>query len=637
MTSRFLSVMRLQRHFATGAQEELDFTPGVNVLVGRPNTGKTKWLQTLDFLLGDPGGNPFEGADELGLADKYDAAGATLRIGQEDFRVERRWRETGGKGRVYVDGAAMVAKDFQHWLMDKLGIPLLSFPKGNPMSGQTWPELSFRILLRHIYRQQRFWGGIADQQPDGEQHASLLQFLGLAEHLYTDDYARLVELKRTVDRLQARRDAYANTLNDLARDLLSDDDISVHVSVATIEAATQRLDAESTELREARNALLATAQESAIPIERRSYIADLATRRSAALARLENIGLKRSAACERLGDIVRYRADLTDEIERMHRAEDAGSVLADLKITHCPACDQSVSALSYHGHDCFLCHQSLPPEPLLEGLGTVRLRFERDRLAGELAEAVEFEAILRADVGKHIDEAAAAEAELQLIDEELTPAREAVAAVAQSEVSAIDMALGRAAERQRQLERVAAALELGATLTAQISKLEQEIVPIQTRVDDTSRAIDFEAAASQLEDGMNAYLEALNHPGKKVWLHSHVNVDISRSGLTFRVGRQRWSAALGGTDSLYFLMAYHYGLLALSAKPGSHYPGLSIIDVPGEFSGEAVADKENFIVQPFIDLLNRDEFAGAQLIITGASFTGLSGAHFQRLTEVHVA
>ncbi|MES1973343.1 MAG: hypothetical protein V4472_12870 [Pseudomonadota bacterium] len=637
MTRPFLSIARLRRHFATGQQEELTFEPGVNLLVGRPNTGKTKWLQTLDFVLGDTGGNPFEGADETALAEKYDAAAADLRIGAESFLVERRWRESGGKGKVYVDGTAMLAKDFQHWLLKELGIPLLSFPKGNPASGQTWPELSFRILLRHVYRQQRFWSDIADKQPEGEQHASVLQFLGLAEKVYSADYEELVLLKRRVDLLTARRDQYANTLNELARDLLSDEDISVHVSVATIAAATTRLAGEAAALQERRTALLTAAQDEAIPAGQHSHIADLSARRSRALSRLESIAHKQGTATERLSDITRYRADLGDEIERMKRAEDAGAVLADLKITHCPACDQSVNALAYHGPDCFLCHQALPPEPVIADLGSVRLRFESDRLASELAEAVEFEGILKAEIAKHVAEAAETRAEIGEIEAELTPARDAIGALAQAEISAIDMALGRGAERGRQLDRVSAALELGADMTTEIARLEKEIVPVQKRVDDALGAIDFHAAAAQLEDGMNAYLEALNHSKKKVWLHSHVNVDISRTNLSLRVGRQRWNTALGGTDSLYFLMAYHYGLLTLSANAGAHYPGLSIIDVPGEFSGEAVADKENFIVQPFIDLLKRDEFAGAQLIITGASFTNLSGAHFQRLTHVHVA
>jgi hypothetical protein len=63
----------------------------------------------------------------------------------------------------------------------------------------------------------------------------------------------------------------------------------------------------------------------------------------------------------------------------------------------------------------------------------------------------------------------------------------------------------------------------------------------------------------------------------------------------------------------------------------------AVIDVPGEFSGEAVEDKENFMVQPSIDLLARDSFRGAQAIITGAEFTGLQGAHQMRLAEVFVA
>lgn len=136
---------------------------------------------------------------------------------------------------------------------------------------------------------------------------------------------------------------------------------------------------------------------------------------------------------------------------------------------------------------------------------------------------------------------------------------------------------------------------------------------------------------------MNEYLNAINVQRRDVWRHSQVSIDVSRSGFTMKVGRRRWQVALGGTDTLFFLMAYHYGLLALSDKAGCHYPGLAIIDLPGEFSGEAVEDKENFIVQPFIELLNRDGYAGAQLIMTGASFAGLEGANLQRLAHVYLA
>ena len=100
----FLSIESIDRLQAAGELESLSFELGVNVLVGVPNTGKTKWLQLLDYLLGDPGNNPFEGAVETGLAGKYVSAGANLRIGEALYRVERRWQESGAKTKVFVEG-----------------------------------------------------------------------------------------------------------------------------------------------------------------------------------------------------------------------------------------------------------------------------------------------------------------------------------------------------------------------------------------------------------------------------------------------------------------------------------------------------------------------------------------------------
>ncbi len=159
MSQSFLSIGRLTRTLFNGQTEALTFLPGVNVLVGSPNTGKTKWLQTLDHLLGDP--TSIDATFDEQLLAKYDSATVELLVGDECLYVERRWKEAGGKTKIFVNKEAMPAREFQHLLLGKLGIPLLHFPKGNPLSGQTWPELSFRMLLRHIYRQQRFWSGIA--------------------------------------------------------------------------------------------------------------------------------------------------------------------------------------------------------------------------------------------------------------------------------------------------------------------------------------------------------------------------------------------------------------------------------------------------------------------------------------------
>ncbi|MGA2219338.1 MAG: hypothetical protein ABSG51_14690 [Terracidiphilus sp.] len=633
----FLSVESIDRLQAAGELESLSFESGVNVLVGVPNTGKTKWLQQLDYLLGDPGNNPFEGAVETGLADKYVSAGANLRIGETLYRVERHWQESGAKTKVFIDGKGLNPSEFQEWLLQQLGVPLLHFPRGNPMSGQTWPELSFRMLLRHMYRQQRFWGDLADKQPETEQVACVLQFLGVAERLYTEDYAQLIAKKMEIERLRGRRDQYNETLGDIARDILSEPSVSVTLTMAGVKKAKESVGAEIERLRENRIAMIERARDTAVPPQERSRVSRLAERRAQLIAILEKTRRTMDESSERLSDLKTYSDDLTEELSRMNRAADAGSVLADLKITHCPACDQVVANDGVDHEHCFLCHQSVQAEPMLEELGSARLQFEQNRLSGELKETVELTGVLDRELAALVSEVKLREEELTTIEDELVPARSNVGALVQTEVSEIDMALGKAGERIRQIDRVLAALDLGKNLTEKISALQSEIEPLQDRVEAMIESIDFRAAASALEDGMNDYLNEVNSIRPGSWKHSAVTITLSRSKLDIRVGQRRWQQALGGTDTLYFLMAYQFGLLTLSDKDGAHYPGLSIIDLPGEFSGEEIEDKENFIIQPFIDLVGSESYLGSQVIITGASFKGLEGVRRLALNEVHVS
>jgi len=224
-----------------------------------------------------------------------------------------------------------------------------------------------------------------------------------------------------------------------------------------------------------------------------------------------------------------------------------------------------------------------------------------------------------------------------MVDNELAPLRAAVSALVSEQISAVDMELGELNERQRQMGRLRGAVELGLKLGAEIIEIEKRIKPLDDQVSAMIRATDFDDASKVLADGMNAYLKAVNRLKPGIWPHYDVSLDITANTFRFKVGSRKWQAALGGTDSLYFLMAYHYGLLTLSVQAGCHHPGLAILAMPAEFAGELIEDKENFIVQPFIELLDREEFSETQIIITGASFLGLEGAARRELTEVHVS
>jgi DNA repair ATPase RecN len=324
MTSNpYLSVGRLLRRLTTGNTEVLEFYPGVNVLIGRPNTGKTKWLETLDYLLGDMGSNPFEGLGKESLTDKYDAASVELFIGDERLYVERRWREQSAKHRIFVNEAGFSAPDFQRLLLEKLHIPVVHFPKGNPMSGQTWPELSFRTLLRHMYRRQRFWGDIADLQPEADQHATLLQFLGLAERIFNDDYGKLIQLKMESEHLRARRDQYEQTLKELAGDVLTDPTLQSFITEGSVQEAEARLLGELESLRSQRMRVLGAARDQTVAPEYRVRVEQLGQTRAKLIVGLQELHRRQQAIAERRADIERYRADLNEEIDRMNRARDA--------------------------------------------------------------------------------------------------------------------------------------------------------------------------------------------------------------------------------------------------------------------------------------------------------------------------
>src|SRR5947207_841807 len=116
MSRPTIRILRVERSRIVGPPEKLVFDSGVNVLVGRPNTGKTRWLQTLDFLLGDNGANPFESDIDEHLAVKYGGASAVLNVNDEVLHVERKWDELGAKSKVFVNGVPMGAQDFQRLL-----------------------------------------------------------------------------------------------------------------------------------------------------------------------------------------------------------------------------------------------------------------------------------------------------------------------------------------------------------------------------------------------------------------------------------------------------------------------------------------------------------------------------------------
>jgi hypothetical protein len=132
---------------------------------------------------------------------------------------------------------------------------------------------------------------------------------------------------------------------------------------------------------------------------------------------------------------------------------------------------------------------------------------------------------------------------------------------------------------------------------------------------------------------MNTYLNVINELKPNSWTQAPIDFVLRPRGFMVRVGRSDWQSKLGGTLTLFFLMAYHYALLRLVSKQGCHYPGLCILDFPAQLDGVTVTDSENFVLEPFQRLMQQAP-ATTQLIAAGSSFDGLKQANRIEFSKV---
>lgn len=629
---------RLPEH---GPEDRLAFTTGVNVVVGPPNTGKTKWLQILDYLMGNDG-KPEEVLGDEVFA-KYDSAEALLVVAGQEIRVERRWKQAGARTKVFVDENSLSLKDYLGALMDRLSIPMIHYPQGDPYGDRTWPELGWRGLYRHVYRRQTFWGDIADRQYESEQHACLLQFLGIAEHLFSEQYGSLVEKQKAIRDLRVAKDQFLSMLHEVSREIIGQEELGVAVTPQSIDAAIERTETEIQSFEQQRQAVLTALIQSVSPHEAQPSssegptVEELGQRLADLRARQDTVAQALNRTQARMTEVESYRANLEEELGRLERAQQAGAVLADLKITHCPACDREINQPGSEDDQqvCYVCKRPLPEVPTGGLSAKDRLELEMEQLKAEVSEANDLRAALSQDLRRLQDERATADAEVQRLQQMLRPIRRAAAAVLPPEIAVFDMKIGQLQERSQQLARIRQSLQRRESLSQQINQIQQEVAALEQQVAQQSTLIEFDQAGDTLSDGINTYLNMIKQASPTSWTQDAIRVHLEERRFRINVGNARWQAKLGGTLTLYFLIAYHFGLMSLMDKPRCHFPGLVILDFPAELEdGSTVADKENFVLEPFVTLLRKPAFEPCQVIAAGVAFQNLVGANRTELTRI---
>lgn len=632
MNKTFLlkSLSRFPQH---GNEDTLTFTPGVNLIVGLPNTGKTKWLRMLDYLMGDTGLPEDAFGDDL--VSKYDSLQALIEIGGEEFEIERNWKEKGAKQKTYINGQGLASSEFSQFILQKLNIPVLHFPKGNPYAERSWPEISWRMMLRQIYRQERFWSEIADKQPESEQHACLLQFLGLAQYVFPQQLGIMVDKRKELYTLQARKEEFQNIFQKISKELVADSSISVFPTEDSIDKRIQELELEITKYEEKKQSIFEMVVQSnkakEIPI-----IIELGEKRTALSIERDNILNIVKQSEKRYDELSAYHRTLKIELEKLSRTLTAGISLADIQVTHCPACDREITRQNSSLGRCYVCGQ---PEKLEYGTASnakSRIEFEVEQLEEEISEIDQLINKLAEENEESIYQVRQIDSQLQTLEEQIQLTRMSISSVVPTEVPLIDNQIGRIQERIQQLKRLKNTLQLRNKLSKDIEKLENHIKSLENETDTLGEKLSLQDFNDILSDGMNTYLNILKKGDDNRWPEDAVSVEIKEKGFSINVGKGKWQSKLGATLKCYFLLSYHYSLMLLSRRDGCHYPGFGIVDFPPTLAdGAVIADKENFLIEPFIDLINNNLSRCGQLIVTGNSFVKVEGANRIELKKVY--
>ncbi len=465
-------------------------------------------------------------------------------------------------------------------------------------------------------------------------------FLGIAEYIFSPEYAQLAEKQKELYKQEVRKEEFISTLNQISRELLSDHGLGVAVTAPSIDTAIQNIDTEIDSLLNSRTEILDSLQEQVFQesnLTQSTVFEELSAKWVRLQANRNELSAQVQSAHLRLRDLEGYERRVGDELSRIERAKSAGQIFRDLRVTHCPVCEQSVDIKKASLENCYLCGQATESNNYKSSASEQRLDFEVEQLQGEGKEAQELISIVRDEINSLLSSQQNIDEELAYIQGQMRPMQIAAAAILPPEISRIDMDLGRFQERRRQLERINGALELQEDLSTQISKIEGDIKTLEAEVAEISQSVSFETPRSLLVSQINTYLNLIKNDNPTSWTQGEIGLRLKEKGFNFTVGKKTISS-LGATMFLYFLAAYNYALLALSNQEGYHYPGFSILEFPASFADGStqvqVKDLENFILEPFIALVGQDYMQNSQVIAVGRAFQNLQNVHRIELTKV---
>lgn len=591
----FNSVKRIRRN---GEVWDIPLKPGINLLIGRPNVSKTTTLEIISFCLGHRDAARKEFIDSI--VQEYEYFELDITIGDSTHVIRRHLHTSGMLSLCEVDGIAYDSDSFQRWLGDRLNWTGFKFPKGRNYAIATEEvSLTFRSVLRHLYRNASSWASFAAKEDEIFRRAVTAFLLGIADEFYAGQDVQQAKGELEKRSLESRRLQLKNTLDSVVRRVTDGFRVQGITTFDTLPDVIAEIDlsiANTTQqLRSLRETIRSRPE---LAVSQDETLASLR-------AETREAESHQAALSEAVAEQRKLAVEMSNELLRLGRAKFSATVLSGLRVTQCPACLQSIDAGARSQHlqpyVCYVCSQ-----PVSEDTRVRRLELEEATLKSELEELTETIGSITSQVEAiRARRAFLTEAQSALLTE-MEAARETFISPYLQEFELLQRQLGQLEQRRASLDHLRGLQELISSVDDQLYTVETKLLATQQRV--TASIPDYELIRERTDkfsSEMNRFLSLL--PG------DHFGTVTQRQDdLDFMVGVDRWNLALGNEWKILFLLAYHFAQFKMLSDGLSPHPGFVILDNPFQHGIE-----ESLVIralQMFSELLQQND--SFQMIVT---------------------
>jgi len=550
------------------------FFPGVNIIYGDSDTGKSSILEFVNYLLGS---SEIELADEVSSSVRY--AVLDITINGSSFTVKRDIFKPKDRVEVYPcifeECSSYYPKKFassysdtnapdgfySDFLLDTLNFPKVKIKVSPSQAVSELKRLSFRSLFKFAYLNQDEVGGKSfldlGNWVQATSNREVFKYIfNVLDSSITELQAEISEKYKESNRIKNKYDAVSEFLRE-----------TDHESPESLDAEIDQIDSQLELLVAELSAInKSMVSDSDTYRELKAYLSELALLEKSAT-------LKIKSTSDQVDQYIRLRNDYENDIQKINGIKTSSSRLGEVSTTQapCPVCDNVVSiedqASSYQLNSDAMLNDELKSLSKRKNNLNVLISDLQEQQRTLLKD----QAIFKSDILKARD----------LID---TEAREMITPfLTQRDTFVQEIAKHQQIRKKladdlkirNQQEKIYRSYEL---LKASITSLEEQLEKLK------QNAPDLDGILSVLGDHLNAYL-------KSVKIKNRTNIGIRKSTLAPVIrDRDYYKITSGGLRTITSI-GYMLSLLEYSIDHDINHPRFLMLDTVGKYLGKTTKAK----------------------------------------------